>query len=330
MPQLDALDGWTAWRALEAITSTRGIVRDVPAAGLRWCYLIEQELPPGLYHYGMSYRIERPDGQSVLEGELILPIHVIPEISTWYVQNERVVTSYPEDARTWGDQAEQPTILTNNAGYTPVSCEVYSAGYLVRIPAGAIWVVEFHDAGAPGLTRQPLWTSVLAAPQEKIMLVDPVTNDQHLPRLVDDMLVLRSQTPQGLTGVQEGLGISVASGTLTVAAGTAIVDYLSYRLPAAVVLAVSGTRYVYAEPAASGADVLEVALYESPQPSRRGICLGRVTASRATACQGVLVAAGVSSYALGRQEDGTLVMRYDTDDEDDLEARSRDRGVTWQ
>jgi hypothetical protein len=336
MPELSPRKGWTQYKALTDITEMRdgGPIADTPAQGLQWYYLVNDDVDPGLRHFGMNYEIYSPSGTLLMDASLVLPILVTPAgggwPAVWSIQNARVEVSYPDPVRVWHNETDQPLVMPLNKGNLLVYCEVYSAPYLIDLPAGSIWHVSFHNIYAMDLTFAPILTSVLPQNARKRMLIDPVTHDQVLPRIIEEMLIVRSQLHDGAAGPREGLACSYESGVVTVTAGMAVIGYQELRLAAPATLAVgtTGTHYIYlvSDPDNAGRLILQ----ESDGPlAVAAWCLGRVKSGRYTAAGGVLVADGVSEAAPGRREDGTMVLRYDTSDADDVEAVSYDRGVTW-
>lgn len=338
MPELLPLKGWTPYRALTNLSATepRGSIADLPAAGFQWVYLIDQEISPGLQQWGMDFDILAADGATVLfSSKLTLPVLVTPGggpfPAIWSIQNERVATTVPSSTPpTWMNRTEQPLLVPLNDGDLPVQCEVYSANYLVPLPAGAIFKVRFHNIGAPDLRFAPIMTSVLpgVARRKKRMLLDPVTSDQHLPRIVSEMLLVRTAlSTGGMTGVESGLGVSYSGGVATVQPGTAVIGFQACSLGAAATVEMSAGQYLFAVPGAGG--VLHLVADAGPRESA-AVCLGRLKGTTFTPCNGVLVADEVEEVAIARREDGVIVLRYDAGTAQDVEKVSRDRGVTWE
>lgn len=339
MPELSPLEGWTEYAALTNLSTTydRGTIDGTPARGWQWCYSIDQEVEDGLHEWEMSFRVLRSDGETVVfESTLVLPILVTPGgggfPAIWSIQNARIEQVYPETPATWQNESDQPLVLPLNDGDLPVQCEVYSAHYLVPLPARAIFDVTFHNVGTPDLRFAPVLTSVLSSRARKRMLLDPVSADQYLPRIENEMLVVRTQAYDGMVGPRTGLALSYADGTATATAGSAVIGYATYEAPGELRLEgvpTTGTVYLFLVPDEETEGRVKLA-YGTEAPAGAAWCLGRVKSNRLQRCSGVLVADGVDEVAIDRREDGLIVLRYDAGSEEDLVAISRDRGVTWE
>jgi len=253
-------------------------------------------------------------------------------------------TYYPGVIRMSGGQA-YPTFAgdegwweywgpTSDYGLTAgdIDGALYSPIYELDLPVGAVVdVTKYHYCtNLPGGYRLEMRTARGGANTRTRMLIDPVAADRHTFRVVNKALLRRTRlSAEGvLDGAQSGLGVSIAGGVVTVAAGTAIVDYQSWELMAAAqVSAGSGTVYIFFEPLAGGLGQIVT----SPGPlGTPACCLGMVEGGKTlTALNGTLVATGVEDYSVGRHEDGAMVVCYDTAGAQGTMVVSRDRGVTW-
>lgn len=338
MPELRPQNGWTEFRALVNMDrdQARGTLADTPARGLQWCYAVRQDMPAGITHWTVRFQVLAADQATVLlDTTLTVPILVTPGgggfPAIWSSQNATVVTTVPSPVQTVSHMSEQPTILPLNSGDLPVYFEVYSALYELRLPAGALIHITHHELYVADLTFPPLFTSVLPGGGQRDTMIDPVTQDQYLPRVVSGMLLVRTTLHDGEAGPRTGLQLSYAAGVATVSAGSGVIGHQPVVAASALTLAVptSGTHYLFLEPTSDGG----LALTSDTGPvGRAAWCLGRVQAGTLTAASGVLVATGVTdgTERIARREDGRLVLRYDTDGgNEDVALTSCDRGVTW-
>lgn len=341
----EPLPGWTDWEALEDPWSLRakGRVARTPCRGFRILYGVDQDVSETVSHWTIDVVIHSADDSRIYwQCELVIPILILPSLTgpTWSVENERATTSVPGTFQVHGVRhpisggawAEQPTLdlLGNVGGDPPVIFDLYSVGYLIPLPSGAIFEVTFHNIGNANLRFARVLTSVLPGGGQRDMMIDPVTSDQHLPRVTAGMLLVRTTLHDGAAGPRDGLALTYADGVATVAPGSAVIGHVSCTATAPLTLTVpAGTQYLYLEPAADGT----LALTSAAGPvARPAWCLGMVSGGRLTPCSGVLVATGVTdgTERIGRREDGRLVLRADLDGgEEDVEWVSRDRGVTW-
>ena len=212
--------------------------------------------------------------------------------------------------------------------------------FKVGLPAGSVVdIIKFYPSINIPLTGVALqMRTALEAPGKKRMLVDPVTADRHLPRTEDGMLLLRTRMHDGrLTGIQSGLGLTTGAITgdtiaVPILPGAAVIGYDDYRLAEGVELAVSmsGTWYVSLTPDGAGGISVTAEQWPVTYP---GLVIARIKNGALTRCNGVLIADGVSDgqYAPGRNEDGRMMMVYDTTGGGrDVVRTSRDRGVSWE
>ena len=338
MPDLEPRDGWTKWSSLSSLDpdQARGTIDDTPCKGFQWYYGIKEDLGTGFHHWIVRMEITAADGQTVLYASTLdLPIHVAdlgPFGRLWYVQNEKITTTFPTSFQTWENRAEQP-ILVYPAGYDgtgPVEFDVYTAPYLIPLPAGALFKIRHGEIGNTNLRFRPVLTSVLPAGGRKQMLVDPVTGDQHLPRIENGMLTVRTVAHDGMVGRRSGLVVTYGGGVVTATAGRAVIGWQECTAATELKLSLgtSEKRYIYLQPNRDGGIDL---VAEAGPVARAAWCVGRVSNGRFASCDGVLIADGVDvEPPFGRREDGTLVIRYDTAGARDVAAVSRDRGVTWE
>jgi hypothetical protein len=338
MPEVPVGSGWSDWRMPTTYSAShpRGIVSDTPGRGIVICYSINEELGTGIHHWYVDIDVRASDDTTVLLAiRMDLPISVVdlgPFGSMWYIQNERITSSVPDPVTTLGDESQQPTLEYPDGydGTGPIHVDVYTAHYLLTIPAGAIIRVAHAEVGSPNLSGRPIFTSVWqGGRRRKRMLLDPVSGDQVLPRIENEMLVVRTQLHDGAAGPRDGLSVNYGSGQATAAPGSAVIGYQTLTAAAALTVDVptSGTVYLFLKPTAGGGIALVTG--DGPQ-STAAWCVGRVRNGSFARCSGVLVADGVTEAAPARKETGALVLRYDTADAEDVEATSSDRGVTWQ
>jgi hypothetical protein len=335
MPELNPLKGRTAYKALTNLNSThdQGTIADTPCTELQWVYAVKQDLDPGLHTWQVDIEILAADGETVLlSSALTLPILVTPGggpfPAIWSVQNEKLVTSFPADIQTWQNQSQDPQVVPLNDGDLPAAFEVYSAHYLINLPAGALFRVTHHEIGSPDLRFAPILTSVLpGGGAKKDMRIDPVTGCEHFPMIENGMLVLRTQAYQGMTGITSGLTVSYAGGVATVAAGSALIGFKNCVLATDDAVSLGNGQYLFIEPVDDAGNLQAVARdYRSPVLH---CCLGKTKGGSFVKCNGALIADPADSAAIDRQEDGRLVVRYDRGAATNLRAVSYNRGVTW-
>jgi hypothetical protein len=179
------------------------------------------------------------------------------------------------------------------------------------------WFLEMRTAPATALRNS--------------MLIDPVTGDKHLFRITAKALLCRRRMYDGSEdGKQTGLVLTYGGGSLHCTAGTAKIDYNDFAMAAAQDLLVpnAGTFYLFVTPDEKGDLELLYATAPLPIPA---LCMGKlVNGVLDGTLNGTLVAAPVDDYAVGRQEDGAIVVRYDSGSNQDAMVVSRDRGVTWE
>ena len=219
----------------------------------------------------------------------------------------------------------------------------HSPIYKLGLPVGSVVdIIKFHPSSEilGGVMLQ--MRTARGAAGKRRTLVDPVTSNEHLPRVVDGMLLLRTRTHDGMTGVQSGLGVSlgaITGGTVavTVGPGAANVGYADHQLAAAATLDVSqsGSWYLLARPLtpalSQGERELEIVAEQMPV-SYPSVCIGRVKNGALTSCNGVLIADDVDdgTYSPGRTEDGRMSITWDSGASLDMRKESSDRGVTWE
>lgn len=206
----------------------------------------------------------------------------------------------------------------------------YSPTYRVALPAGTTVDVQGFTPQVPMGGGYQLWIRVAGGGKKrKVMLKDPVAGDEYLPRIEMEMLVLRTRLRDGWAGPRSGLVLTYSNGTATVSAGSGIIGFQSVTAadPLTLDVATSGTYYLYLVPDGAGGVTLESSetTYSSP-----AWCLGRVKNGALAKCSGVLIAEDADDVAIARGEDGRLIVRYDSGDDQDLTKTSNDRGVTWE
>jgi hypothetical protein len=246
-------------------------------------------------------------------------------------------TYYPGTYR-FSAQETVPTLLGFQGGWEywgPTSDYGLTAGAVDGVLVSPIYEVEIPQGSTVEVKRyypcsnlpRGYQVQMRTAPGGRVktpMLIDPVTHEQHLPRVIEGCLLWRS--PKGIVS---GLGVKLADGVATVAPGVCWIEFTrrELRQAATVAAGTGGTRQV----SLVWADgVLAPVVHEQPLGDQPHCCLAQIVGTRVTGLGGTLVATGVTDFAVGRREDGRLVVRVDTREEQDRIYWSRDRGVTWE
>lgn len=219
---------------------------------------------------------------------------------------------------------------TGGIGTGFIQGSLYSPMFKVPLPAGTTVDVQQFTPQVPMGGGYQLWMRVAGGgKKKKVMLKDPVCGDEFLPRIEMEMLVLRTKLYDGFAGPRHGLALSYSAGVAIVSAGSGVVGFQDVAAEAALTLDVetTGTHYLFLVPDGAGGVALESSdgPYDGP-----AWCLGRVRNNALAKCSGVLIAVAADDVAIGRGEDGRLLVRYDYGNEQDLSKVSRDRGVTWE
>lgn len=177
MPELNPIKHWGPWKALTNLSPdhTKGTVLGAPAAGLQICYTVLQDIDTILASYTVEIQILQADGVTLVwDCTFTVPILVTPGggpfPATWSVENAAADTTVPATPFhifgltkpiVGGSVSEEPDVFPLNSGDPPVNFEMYTAGYLIPIPAGATCKVKFHNIGSAGLTFSPILISLL-------------------------------------------------------------------------------------------------------------------------------------------------------------------------
>jgi hypothetical protein len=219
---------------------------------------------------------------------------------------------------------------TGGIGTGWIQGSFYSPTYKVALPAGTTIDVQHFTPQVPMGGGYQLWIRVAGGgKRKKIVLKDPVSGHDYLPRIEMEMLVLRTRLHDGFDGPRSGLVLSYSNGTATVTAGSGVVGFQAVTAPDVLEIDVepAGTSYLFLVPDGQGGLNLESA--EGPYDGAAW-CLGRVKNNALAKCSGVLIADSVDEVAISRGEDGSLTVWYDSGNEQDLHKVSNDKGVTWE
>jgi hypothetical protein len=219
---------------------------------------------------------------------------------------------------------------TGGMGEGYIQGSLYSPMFKVPLPAGTTVDVQEWTPQVPMQGGYQLWMRVVGgAKRPKRMVKDPVSGDEYLPRIEMEMLVLRTRLHDGFAGPRVGLVLTYANGVATVTAGSGVIGHQDVTAAEALTadVATTGTHYLHLVPDDAGGVTLESSdgPYDGP-----AWCLGRVKNNVLAKCSGVLIADDVDEVAIGRGEDGKLIVRYDSGNSQDLSKVSTDRGVTWE
>lgn len=154
--------GWTDWRNLRM--NRGGVIADTPATGIRWRYPVDMtrehwefDPPTGTARYRVV--ISGPDGTVLLDQRVTfrytlttLVANGLLVIFTWWLDtnNAHVTTTIPNPVVVIGD--EKPTYIPYGfgdviAGQAHMMFDLYSAPYLLNIPAGSTFDMREMNIG---------------------------------------------------------------------------------------------------------------------------------------------------------------------------------------
>lgn len=327
---------WGNWFIVDSSGEDEGVIpaRYLPAGWLqyRWTLDAEFDIPGSWGFSGGSMRLdwEIGLGSSFASNDRVTFICATLFGMYTYYAGTIVMTgqdTYETLGKSGGYYVDDGS--SGGMGLPYIRGELYSPLYRVALPAGSVVDVQHFSPQVELMGGYVLWMRTApGAGGKRKMLIDPVTNDQYLPRIENRMLVCRTDAYDGSVGRRSGLLVSYAGGEATATAGSAVIGWQECTADSVLTcpVATTGVAYVFLVPNSAGG--IDLVTDVGPRASAAW-CVGRVTNGVYASCDGVLVADGADDYAIARREDGSIVLRYDSGSLRDLSKVSRDRGVTW-